>query len=68
MKKVLRKTVVKVGGFDTTVKTVAKLNYQGIYEYAGYDVYLGLKYIGNFWGHPTAKDIKKLIDSEVKVS
>ena len=65
MKKILHETIVSVGGFDTTVKTVATFSYQGRYEDAGYDVYLGLKCIGNFWGYPTKENIKSLILFEI---
>ena len=40
------------------------MEYNGVWVSAGFDIYLGLKKIGHFWGYPISKDIQKLLDIE----
>lgn len=64
MKRVHHERIKTVGGFDVIIKSIEQMNYSGEWENSGFDIYLGLKKIGHFWGYPISKDIQKLIDIE----
>jgi hypothetical protein len=53
-----------VNGFDVIIKSLETMEYDGVWVSAGFDIYLGLKKIGHFWGYPISKDIQKLLDIE----
>ena len=64
MKRVRHEDIKRVGGFDVIIKSIETLSYSGRWEDAGFDIYLGLKSIGHYWGYPVSTDIQKLLDKE----
>ena len=58
-------TVRNVCGLDVRVDSIETFSYQGEWEPNGFNVHLGFKKIGFFYGYPSDSDLKKVIQKEV---
>lgn len=66
LSRVRHEEIVLCKGFDMVIKTIDIMDYDGWRNSDKFEVYLGGKCLGYYYGYPVKKDLLRLLNNELQ--